>query len=200
MIHFKGKGIFPSSGLLPEYFGGPTKFAIWPPSTVTSTHAMKFTTLSAEVIVVAIDLRVGISFFVEPQPLPVVVDTAHPLVVNVTWAPSQSVNIWTDTLVVTTDQGKEVIMELNGAILTTVKDNTSESDTDCQPHPNPSQGSVSWCGDPLLQWRVVDEFGVVVAHVTADADGRVDWRGDQSGFYMAVPERTGKAIPFIVLK
>lgn len=194
-IHFKGKGIFPNSGLLPEYFGQPVMFGIW--QQTTDTRTLKFTTTSPEVIVVGIALRVGTAYTMKQQSLPVVVDPTHPLLVDVTWDPSQSPVPWEDILDVTTEQGKVASVVLRGAVLTSVEGNVAAN---CHPYPNPTVGEVRWCGVPLQQWRVVDEFGVVVAQVSADADGRVEWRGDQPGFYMAVSERTGKAIPFIVLK
>lgn len=112
--------------------------------------------------------------------LPVVVQPENPFSFSVVATPTAT-GVWTDTIIVRTDEFADVRIPVQAnAVISSV----DEYAASCRPHPNPSNGTVTWCTTAFTSWVVADLRGQSIAAITADGEGRCSLSGLHSGTYI----------------
>jgi len=162
----------------------------------SATQDIQFTTTHAETHVVDIALRQGTNVILEPQPLPITINPASPLIVRVRYQPTTTGTI-VDTLVVTSSNGSFAISVLRiNAVISSVAEFKHTNGA----YPNPSSGLVTWSGRPSTIWHIINTVGEIVAIVTSDDQGACSWSTSTSGMYTLVSQRGEEAMRLMIVK
>lgn len=151
----------------------------------TTSATVELSVTSGSATVTEIYAQAGDVFSVRfppvvPASLPYVVQPGSPFVFDVVAKPTAT-GLWKDTIVVRTREFTDlrIPVEANAVI-----SHVNEYSTPCQPHPNPSNGSATWCAAPLTSWVITDLRGVVQSSLTADADGVCSVTNMANGTYI----------------
>lgn len=200
-VRLQAEAAFPSSGLVADR-NEDHGFILCDDQHTSDTNFIECRAGSSAVVIEEVRLAAGMSYSLLPQQLPTAVEASGLVNVGVVWRPKldkpypYSEENYRDTLILTT-LGGTLRIPLVGNICVGVNQN---ADDVCLPYPNPAFERITWCARALDQWRIANSLGDIIAHITADIDGRCEWRGEQAGVYMLVSERTGIATPIVIYK
>lgn len=200
-VRLQADAAFPSSGLVADR-NEDHGFILCDDQDTADTNFIECRAGSSAVVIDEVRLATGMSYSLLPQQLPTAVEASGLVYVGVVWRPNldkpdpYGEENYRDTLILTT-LGGTLRIPLEGNICVGV---TQHADDACLPYPNPAFEKIAWCARALDRWRIVNSLGNIIAHITADIDGRCEWRGEQAGIYMLVSERTGIAMPFVITR
>jgi hypothetical protein len=193
-----GVGIPPKPGVEPSVSSVDLTSA---PINAATASEIELRVSSGSATVTEIFAIVGDVFSVQLPPvvtgsLPVVVQPDSPFTFAVVATPTMT-GMWKDTIVVRTREFKDLRIPVQAnAVISSVDEYTAS----CPPHPNPSQGTVSWCTNALSKWVITDLRGQSVTSVTADEVGRCSVSGLAAGTYIVRSQRDVQSYLLLVVE